>query len=355
MKDSDLINILNRFAITSGVYEFLPIYQGYINDTYRVSRKGEHLYILQRINTVVFQEVDHIMENIEKSLTSLQDPEYAFIEIIKTKDGQLVLNHENTCWRLLSYISESKAYDTCPNETVAFEAGKLIGKFHLCLNKAKVSDFHITIPEFHDINFRARQFMDAKTNASEDKLQSADHLLQFVENMIAKLMAVDLSELPLRICHNDTKLNNILFSMETGKALCLIDLDTIMPGYFMYDFGDAIRIVANTAREDEQDVTKIKFNKTMFEAFVEGLKNNSAFLTSKEIKTLAYGVVIMPFLHGLRALTDFLNGNVYYKVTYENQNLDRAASLFEFSKKSFEQLDYMQEFVVTALSQKFSG
>ena len=150
-------------------------------------------------------------------------------------------------------------------------------------------------------------------------------------------------KLPVRLCHNDTKLNNILFSKTNNKALCLIDLDTLMKGYFFYDFGDAARTIANTAAEDEKDLNKITFNKELFSAFIDGLKNSTRFLSASELKTLPLGVVFMPFIHGLRALTDYLNGNIYYQVAYENQNLDRCLSLFNFAEKAYAEIDFISK------------
>ena len=156
--------------------------------------------------------------------------------------------------------------------------------------------------------------------------------------------------LPKRLCHNDTKLNNILFSKTTNKALCMIDLDTLMPGLFLYDFGDAIRTIVNPIPENSTDYDAITFDKELFTAFIDGLAPHISFLTKEEKETMALGAVYMPFIHGLRALTDFLNNNTYYKVSYENQNLDRCTNLFTFTNAAFENLDFMNALVIEKLT-----
>jgi serine/threonine protein kinase len=206
-----------------------------------------------------------------------------------------------------------------------------------------------TIPRFHDIDLRKDQFRKAVTTTEVQRKETAESAIDFAQKILKVLEKIDLAPLPIRICHNDTKLNNILFSKETDEALCLIDLDTLMKGRFLYDFGDAVRTIVNTAPEDERDHSKITFKKELFEAFVGGLAANKSIFSQKEIETLHWGAVLMPFLHGIRALTDYLNGNIYYKVAYENQNLDRCRSLFDFTGKALNELDYMEGIVTDKL------
>jgi len=153
----------------------------------------------------------------------------------------------------------------------------------------------------------------------------------------------------VRVCHNDTKLNNILFSAKK-KSLCLIDLDTLMPGTFLYDFGDAVRTIANTAPEDEIDLSRINFRTELFEAFMDGLSMNKEIFTKAEIEQMSLGAALMPFLHGIRALTDFLENNRYYKVSYEMQNLDRCMSLFTFSQLAIDHQQEMKKIVKEKLN-----
>ncbi len=228
---------------------------------------------------------------------------------------------------------------------IAFEAGRIIGKFHQLMEDGHKADYVNTIPNFHNLEFRKKEFLSAKAVADSAKLDIAKEPIIFAEEILVKLQVLGQAELAVRICHNDTKLNNILYSKESNKALCLIDLDTLMKGYFYYDFGDAVRTIVNTAPEDERELHKITFERDLFNAFVDGIATNGPFLSKEEINTLALGAVFMPFIHGLRALTDYLNNNIYYKVAYENQNLDRCLSLFDFTQKALNEMDYMQHVI----------
>jgi hypothetical protein len=198
-----------------------------------------------------------------------------------------------------------------------------------------------TLPDFHNLNFRFRQFGEALKNAKPENIVRAKKAIDFVHENIDGLLGIGFSELPVRVCHNDTKLNNILFSND-HRALCLIDLDTIMPGTFLYDFGDAVRTLVNSAPEDEMNLDLINFDEEIFKSFIEGLALHKNILQEAEIEQFPSGVVLMPFLHGMRALTDFLENNRYYKVSYELQNLDRCFSLFRFAELALVKRDFMK-------------
>lgn len=344
--DSKLNAILGQFVVPNGSYTFRPMTSGLINDTFLVSNTVRPIYVLQRINHVVFANVSGLMGNLHNAIQHLRDSDYTQLDLVPTKAGDSYYEHKKqpvSYWRLMGFLENTRTYDTAPNEEIAFEAGRIIGKFHALLQNADPSGYIDTIPRFHELELRGDQFVEALENADGHKLRYAATAISFSQETLAKLRNMQVDDVPVRVCHNDTKLNNILFSETTHKALCLIDLDTLMSGRFSYDFGDAVRTIANTAPEDEQDHSKIDFQKPLFKALVKGLASNGPFLSDKEIQSLPSGAVLMPFLHGLRALTDYLNNNKYYKVRYENQNLDRAASLFAFTKKALDHLPYMKE------------
>ncbi|NAS10506.1 phosphotransferase enzyme family protein [Poritiphilus flavus] len=345
MENNPALHVLDQFSIEKKTHRLKAVQQGFINDTFLVFEGEEPLYILQRINTTVFGNVDGIMNNVHLALGYLKDEDYQAISLIKSNSGDPYFKTEDSCWRLMTFIDDSIAYDNTTNAEIAFEAGRIIGKFHLLLQDVAIDKFVDTIPDFHSLSLRAKQFEEAFQQADPKRKEKASKAIQFVEDSLAMLKQWDTEDLPERICHNDTKLNNILFARSTNKALCLIDLDTLMKGYFHYDFGDAIRTVANTAPEDEQDHQKITFEKHLFQAFVEGLAANGPFLTEKEKEVLPYGAILMPFLHGIRALTDYLNGNLYYRVAYEDQNLDRSLSLFDFTQKAMNEATSMKEII----------
>jgi len=339
-----LKHILNHFKIDTQDVTFQTITTGYINDTYLVLKSEKAFYILQCINNNVFKQVESLMENIDLVLNKLQSDNYQTISLIKTNEEKSFYKQNDKYWRLMAFIEGSTTYNTTTNPKIAFESGRIIGEFHNLLQNESVEDFTNTIPNFNNLPFRKTEFKKAIENASETRKEIAKNEIDFAINTPPKFDDFYDAQLPLRICHNDTKLNNILFS-KTNKALCLIDLDTIMKGYFHYDFGDAVRTIVNTANEDEKELSKITFNIALFEAFVDGLSKNTSFLTNKEIELLQIATALMPFMHGLRALTDYLNGNIYYKVGYENQNLDRCKSLFHFTKLALKHQDYMKEII----------
>jgi len=347
--EGELRVILKQFKIDTKEYSFQPLTAGYINDTFLVLNAGVPLYILQRINHEVFENIEGLMLNIDRALKLLKSEDYQRIKLISASSGKTYAKQDSGYWRVMTYIKNSITYNTTTEKETAFEAGRLIGKFHLLLADEKTMNYADTIPKFHDLELRKMQFLSALARASNEKKEIAKNAILFAQDMFAKLSNMNKEELPYRVCHNDTKLNNILFSKEANKALCLVDLDTLMQGYFHYDFGDAVRTIANTAPEDERNHKKITFEKYLFEAFIDGIASNGSFLYKEEIKVLPFGVLLMPFLHGLRALTDYLNNNIYYKVAYENQNLDRCLSLFDFTKKALTNIDYMKAILLEKL------
>lgn len=351
--DNDLNAILTHFSVTNRDYAFIPLTDGFINDTFLVFENQTPRYILQRVNHNVFKNISGVMHNIQNALKHLQAIDYSPITLVKTKDGTQYLDVPGDTvdyWRMMTYVNESTAHNTTTDPNIAFEAGLIIGRFHSLLENADPEDYVDTIPKFHDLDLRKDQFEEALSNTTDEKTAIAESPIAFAKKIVSVLEKIDFVKIPIRICHNDTKLNNILFSKNTGKALCLIDLDTIMKGRFLYDFGDAVRTIINTAPEDEKDFSKITFEKKMFEAFLDGIAVQKSMFSKEELRTMPWGAVLMPFLHGIRALTDYLNGNIYYKVAYENQNLDRCLSLFDFTRKALDEMGYMEKVVVEKLS-----
>lgn len=342
--------LLARFDIPETDYHFEPLTQGLINDTFLISQGTIPRYILQRINHEVFPNVRGLMGNIQNALTQLRSDRYTQIALVPTKEGAAFLEDPvHGFWRVMSYIPNSIAYNTTNDPSIAREAGRIIAEFHSLLVHSDPSEYVDTIPHFHDLAHRKIQFLDALAVAKEKRIHLAKEAIAFAHKTLEKLSPISFEKLPLRVCHNDTKLNNLLFSQKTHKALCLIDLDTLMKGYFLYDFGDAVRIIANPGGEDAPDLAKITFKRPLFEAFIDGLALNGAFLHQNELETLAVGAFLMPFIHGLRALTDYLNNDQYYKVTYELQNLDRCQRLFRFTEKALQEEAYMRKMIVEKL------
>lgn len=344
--------ILRHFAIPDTLsYELHPLLQGLIHNTFHVTSEGRSLYILQEVNTKVFKDPEAVMGNIGKALPFLKAVDYHGLDLIPTRAGNTYLNDTDAgCWRMMRFVPGCITYNTTTDPKIAYEAGRIIGRFHALLEAANPIDFAITLPNFLDLAFRKSEFTQALSQAEGARRAKATAA---IEQALQLLELPGLSTPPggpLRVCHNDTKLNNILFSGSSGAALCLIDLDTLMGGYFLYDFGDAVRTIVNTAPEDEKDIEKIRFSKNLFEAFVQGLGRQDKLFYGAELETLANGAVYMPTLHGLRALTDFLQGDIYYQITYEGQNLDRAVSLLTFAERAHENMAYMEEVLTNHLA-----
>jgi Ser/Thr protein kinase RdoA (MazF antagonist) len=335
-------DILSQFGASPEGSRFEQTDQGLINTTYFVSFGKQRRYVLQKINETVFPNCDALFHNLERTLPHLSAPNYTQVEFHRTLGSELFHRTENNeLWRLMSYLPGSKSFHHTSDKQIAFEAGRILGLFHTQVNNLDPNTLKITLDKFHNLDWRKEQYHLAVKKANVKDLERTVDLQKHIEEIGEELSKLQAMNLPIRVCHNDTKLNNILFS-EEKKALCLIDLDTLMPGLLLYDFGDAVRTLANPAPEEETQLSKIDFSIEMFAAFVEGLALNRSVFSPDEIKSLSLGPVYMPFLHGLRAYTDFLMGNPYYKVTYPDQNLDRARSLIHFARLAREHTPEMQ-------------
>jgi len=336
--------ILEEFQVDISDISFQTITDGYINDTFLILENEQPKFILQKLNTKVFSNFEILQSNIDQALTKLKSSDYCELEFLTTKNGSTLAIFQNEVWRLMKYIANSIAYNTTTNSEVAYEAGRIIGVFHRLLQEVNVEKYDDVISNFHHLPTRIEQYESVFRSAEEKYKLKAKSQIEFIFNHSNKFEDFYKENLPLRICHNDTKLNNILFD-PSNKALCLIDLDTIMKGYFHYDFGDAIRTIVNSAAEDTKNVNDVNFDRTLFSSFIQGLKNSNFKLTKKEIEYLPLSVALMPFLHGLRALSDYLSGSHYYKINYDDQNLDRCKALFQFTSLAFEEFDFIKQSV----------
>jgi len=342
--------ILSQFQVSFHEVNIQPINQGYINDTFLIINNNKAKYILQRINTNVFKNPEALHQNFHKALLRLKSNDYQEISLIPTIDNLLYYQHDENCWRLLTFIDNSAAFNFTKDPEIAFQAGKLLGQFHNLLDNEIVEEYVDVLKDLNYLPSKIIEFETALANTSIIRKKIANNHIKFALEKKSLFNAFYEANLPLRICHNDTKLNNMLFDKTSKKGLCFIDLDTIMKGYFHYDFGDAIRTIVSESNEDEETLESIKFNRNLFEKFINGLKPYASILTLQEVDFLPISCALMPFMHGLRALTDYLNGNIYYKVSYENQNLDRCQSLFEFTKHAIREQEFIESVIKTELT-----
>jgi thiamine kinase-like enzyme len=252
-------------------------------------------------------------------------------------------------WRMYLFLKDTKSYDLVLTDQQAYEGGKAFGKFQLLLSDLDANLLFETIPDFHNIAMRLDRLNKAVLANVEGRVKEVLPELTFVieraDAMVTILNLGKEGKLPLRITHNDTKFNNILLDMN-DHGQCVIDLDTVMPGYVAYDFGDAIRTIINTASEDESDITKVNLNIPLFKAYTEGyFKSAGGFLSDMEVKTLVLGVLLIPYMQGVRFLTDYIEGDVYYKTRFAEHNLQRTRVQFQLLKKLEEQYAVLDQII----------
>ncbi len=334
--------ILTQFNLPSAPVKIHRWGEGHIHDTYLVETTDHNPdYILQKINHHIFKDIPGMMSNIEAVTRHLQkklrnlpgkNRDFKSLELVYTKSGRsFIQDEEGNSWRMFVFIPGTITYQVLTSPSLGHEAGKAVGTFQSMLGDLE-TELVETIPDFHNINLRINQYYQAKAVNSAGRVAVAREEIAFAQDRFARMKDYFGSlkdHAILRITHNDTKLNNILFDRQE-RAICLIDLDTVMPGYVHFDYGDALRTMANTAAEDEKDLLLVKFNKKVYDLFTEGyLESAGEILNEKERELLPYAPVYLTFIIGLRFLTDFLNGDVYYRIHRPEHNLDRARVQFQ--------------------------
>ncbi len=339
-------NAIAAFRLAGIPRSVNPHGNGHINDTYLVicdDAGNVKKYILQRMNHSIFRNPQALMENVAGVTSYLQekirerngDPNRETLSVIKTKDGKNYFEDSlHNFWRVFPFIEDTYCLEKVENAGDFYDCAQAFGSFQRQLADYPAETLHETIPLFHHTPSRFQTFQKA---VREDSLGRADSVREEINFALAREadthVLTDLlekGELPLRVTHNDTKLNNILFDAVTKKALCIIDLDTVMPGLSLYDFGDAIRTGANTGAEDETDLSKIGLDLSLFETFTDGFLTGCAgSLTPLEIELLPMGAKLMTYECGIRFLADYLVGDVYFKIHKEHHNLDRARTQFK--------------------------
>lgn len=333
-------NIFHQFLPKSQIEEINTLTSGHINDTYLVET-DQGSYILQKLNHLVFPNIPELMNNkvkVAMHLAQKNDYSYALLHFYPVPTGEYYFqDEEGFYWNMMDFIPDSKVLDKTETEEQAGEAGKAFGAFIKALDDFDANELYEIIPDFHKMSFRYQQFDEAIARAGEERKQKASSWIEQVLASRKKMHQLqelhEQGEIPLRVTHNDTKLSNILFDMN-DHALSVIDWDTLMPGIVHYDFGDSVRTICSMATEDERDLSKVAFNREFYHAYHQAFtKELMGILTQKEIELLALAPPTITFIMGLRFLTDYLNGDVYYKIKYPDHNLDRAANQFTLVKR----------------------
>lgn len=361
-KCSQLAEVLEAFGWGETVTYCERYGSGHINDTFLVITKegdAEKKYILQRMNHEIFKDVDGLMNNVSGVTAYLRDiiikeggdPERETLNLVPDVNGNLHhIDSIGSHWRVYLFISDATTYNQVEKIEDFYQSAKAFGHFQNLLAGYPVEKLVETIPAFHDTPKRFETFVQAVEEDICGRAASVQEEIAFVMDRKAELGAVmDLQragKMPYRVTHNDTKLNNIMIDDVTGEAVCVIDLDTIMPGASVFDYGDSIRFGANTAAEDETDLSKVSLSLELFEAYTKGfLEGCAGKLTDIEVKMLPMGAKLMTFECGMRFLTDYLQGDTYFKVHREGHNLDRCRCQFALVKDMEAKWDEMAKIV----------
>jgi hypothetical protein len=338
--------VANEFAIAGDFLAGEEIHSGHINATYMATFKRQdaslHRYIFQRINEKVFKDPLAVMRNVEmvtrhinwKVMRVKRDIGGQTLNLYPARGGRFYASGlGGGIWRCYNFIEGCRTYEIVENTRQAYQAAHAFGAFQDLVSDIAVSDIEETIPDFHNTPKRFERLMEAVNADPVGRVAGVTWEIDFVKNragIVSRL--VDLCNegvLPVRITHNDTKINNVMMDVETDEAVCVIDLDTVMPGLSLYDFGDLVRTAVSSAAEDEQDLARVDFRMPMFEALAEGYVDACDCLCDAEIENLPFAGILISLETGIRFLTDHLQGDVYFRTKREGHNLDRARTQFK--------------------------
>ena len=367
--DSRLRDVIDRFDFPGDLIECEAIKAGHINRTYRVRFAlpggGTRDYVLQRINTFAFKKPREVMHNVRLVTEHLcaamekqgRDPANRVLRLVPTTDGGTLYEDESGSWRAYDFIAHARTVNRVDSPAQFREIGRAFGEFQSMLADFPIDRLYDTIPDFHDTVKRQEAFersVEADVKGCVGEVGPQIEAVRARKAQMGRIVRmIEAGELPLRVTHNDTKINNVMLDEATGEALCVIDLDTVMAGSVLYDFGDAIRYGASTAAEDERDLSKVRLDMDLFAAYAEGFISETAQgLTLRELEELPLGALVMTYENAMRFLTDYLDGDVYFHIENPDDNLARARcqlALLEDMERHSEEMDA----VVRALIRKY--
>lgn len=356
------VEVLDKFALNGTIVGMGEYGSGHINATYLVDvdENGTiEQYIFQQVNTDIFIDIARLMENIAGVTSYLTkqiearngDPKRETLQVIPTKTGEnFYRDVDGKAYRVYRFITDATSFDAVESPKDFYESAVAFGNFQYLLADYPADTLYETIPDFHNTGKRFETFCEAVKADVCGRVASVQKEIDFVmshaEEMTCLTDLLDKKELPLRVTHNDTKLNNVMIDNATGKGICVIDLDTVMPGSSLYDFGDSIRFGANTAVEDETDLSKVSLDLDLYEIYVKGyLEGCKGSLTAKEVELLPMGAKMMTLECGMRFLTDYLQGDTYFRIHREHHNLDRCRTQFALVADMEKKWDQMKAIV----------
>lgn len=367
--------VIKKFNIEGKLVSIESNNSGNINKTYIATfiQEGnvQRKYLIQRINTTVFREPYKLMKNIEgvtkyleRMIRKEKDNNHEVLKIVKTTDGRLLCsilgeNGSRDYYRIYQFIENSVSYDYSVDPQIVYNTGKAFGNFQRLLADYPMHKLEETIKDFHDTRKRYRKLME------DIKIDPRDRALKVAREIVFILKREDICSLimdelgtdavPLRVTHNDTKVNNVMMNMNTGDYLAVIDLDTVMPGSMLFDYGDGIRSTASTTAEDERDLTKVKLNLELFKMYTDGyLSEMAPFLTERELMLMGESIRIITLELAIRFLNDYINGDTYFKIDYEEHNLARARNQLELIKDIESKLPVIESYILNSY-EKYGG
>lgn len=360
----ELLNsVVKHFDLKGKVDSIKPLGNGLINDTYIVKTEGDAPdYVLQRINHNIFTDVDTLMTNICEVTSHIRKKLEAAGEkdidrkvltfVPNTTDGKYYFFDGENYWRVMVFIPDAHTFEAVNPES-SRNAGKAFGNFQAMLVDID-AELKESIPDFHNMEFRLKQLRDAVEADPEGRVAEVKPILDELEKRAHEMTKAERlyreGKLPKRICHCDTKVNNMMFD-DNGDILCVIDLDTVMPSFIFSDYGDFLRTGANKLAEDDPDIDRVEFDMDIFRAFTEGyLSSAKSFLTPLEIENLPYAAALFPYMQAVRFLTDYINGDTYYKIKYPDHNLVRTRNQFKLLQSVEAHTPEMREFIAEKLA-----
>lgn len=362
MEEKELKGIVEKFNVEGTIASIRPLGNGLINDTYLVITAGENDdYVLQRINNSIFQDVDLLQHNVEAVTSHIRkklieagedDISRKVLHFVETGEGKTYyMDGAGRYWRVSVFIPRAKTFEAVTPE-YSYYAGKAFGNFEAMLVDLPET-LGETIPDFHNMELRMRQLRDAVAQDAKGRLSEVRDIVDELESHAHEMCKAERmgreGKLPKRVCHCDTKVNNMMFD-EEGRVLCVIDLDTVMPSFVFSDYGDFLRTGANFVAEDDPEIGKVGFREDIFESFTKGyLESAKSFLTPVETENLPYAVALFPYMQCVRFLTDYINGDTYYKIKYPEHNLVRTRNQLALFRCVYAKQEEMARFIASCL------